>query len=489
MFPYKARSDMRHWAVCGKINYLFLSLYFMRFNPSRLILMLSLFLSSAFNAGAQVFLGDDDDDDETDPPAAVVLDDFFGDEADDRLTKVEPDTVVLLVPDTLVIDTTIDVSDLMLPKWFIATPIVFTHFEKLDSLPPFSRKFSDNPALQWAGVSARRYLQETRQRFYVRYPELVRYNLANLPDPPKQYVAYADPEHAKIVVEEVSISPAPGDTQLSVDTRRKHWIESFNASAQFAQAYNSANWYQGGNSNVNLRLNGIYKVNLNTAYHPNLLFENVIQYRLSLNSAPNDTLRNYSISEDLFQVDSKFGLKAFKSWYYTLTMMARTQFLQNFAPNSHTVKAAFLAPGELNLGIGMTYNFVNPKKTVNFGLSMAPLSYNLKSCLSHRVNETTLGIEEGRRTVSQYGSNLNASLTWNIAYNISYVSNFYLFTDYSYVQGQWDNTINFSINRFLSTQVVVNLRYDSSRKSDTAWKSWQMRELFTFGFNYSFSTI
>lgn len=464
----------------------------MRFNPSRLILMLSLFLSSAFNAGAQVFLGDDDDDDDdTDPPAAVVLDDFFGDEADDRLTKVEPDTVVLLVPDTLVIDTTIDVSDLMLPKWFIATPIVFTHFEKLDSLPPFSRKFSDNPALQWAerGVSARRYLQETRQRFYVRYPELVRYNLANLPDPPKQYVAYADPEHAKIVVEEVSISPAPGDTQLSVDTRRKHWIEAFNASAQFAQAYNSANWYQGGNSNVNLRLNGIYKANLNTAYHPNLLFENVIQYRLSLNSAPNDTLRNYSISEDLFQVDSKFGLKAFKNWYYTLTMMAKTQFLQNFAPNSHTVKAAFLAPGELNFGIGMTYNYVNPKKTVNFGLSMAPLSYNLKSCLSDRVNETTLGIEEGRRTVSQYGSNLTANLTWNIAYNISYVSRFYLFTDYSYVQGQWDNTINFSINRFLSTQVVVNLRYDSSRKSDTAWKCWQMRELFTFGFNYAFSTI
>lgn len=463
----------------------------MTFNPSRLLLLLSLMLSSAFSAGAQIFLGDDDDD--TDPPAAVILDNFFGDDADDKLTKVEPDTIVVkIIPDTLVIDSTIDVSDLVLPKWFIATPIVFTQFERLDSVPPFSRKFSDNPALQWAdrGVSARRHLQETRQRFYVRHPELVRYNLANLPDPPKQYVAYADPEHAKIIVEEISVSPAPDDTQISIDTRRKHWIEAFNASAQFAQAYNSANWYQGGNSNVNLRITGIYNVNLNTVYHPNLLFENTIQYKLSINSAPNDTVHNYNISEDLFQINSKFGLKAFKSWYYTITLQAKTQMLQNFAANSNNVKSAFLSPGELNLGIGMTYNHVNAKKTFNFGLSMSPFSYNLKSCISKRINETTLGIKEGGHFVSQYGSNIEAKFTWNIAYNISYISRFYVFSDYSYVQGDWENTINFSINRFLSTQIIANLRYDSSRKSpDSKWKCWQMKELLTFGFAYSFATV
>lgn len=449
--------------------------------------MLSLLLSSAFTAGAQVILDDDDDDD--DPPAALVLDDFFGDDADDKLTKLDPDTLIIpVIPDTLVIDTTIYVADLMLPRWFVSSPIVFTHFERLDSIPPFSRTFSENPALQWAerGVAARRHLQETRQRFYVNYPELVRYNLADLPEPPKQYVAYADPEHAKIVVEEFKVSPTAG-ADLSVNVGRKHWIEAFNASAQFAQAYNSSNWYQGGNSNLNLRIVGNYNIKLNPAYHPNILFENAIQYRLSINSAPNDTVRNYNISEDLFQINTKFGLKAFKTWYYTLTMQARTQFLQNFATNTNNVKSAFLAPGELNLGVGMTYTLATKK--VNFGLSMAPLSYNLKSCLSDRVNEVSLGIKEGHKTVSQYGSNLEANLTWKIAYNISYVSRFYVFTDYSYLQGQWDNTINLAINRFLSTQVVVNLRYDSSRKSDTAWKSWQMKELFTFGFAYSFATI
>ena len=463
----------------------------MRFDPSRLLLLLSILLSSAFTAGAQVYLGEDDDDLEEDPPAAVVLEDFFGDEADDELTKVEPDTNVVVVPDTLVIDTTIDVSDLMLPRWFIATPIVFTHFEKLDSVAPFSRTFSGNPALSWAerGVSARRYLQETRQRFFVRYPELVRYNLADLPDPPKQYVAYADPEHARIVVEEITVSPAPGDTELSVDTRRKHWIESFNGSAQFAQAYNYAHWYQGGNANVNRRIEGVYNFKLNTAYPPNIMFENTILYRLSLNSAPNDTLRNYNISEDLFQVNSKFGFKAFKNWYYTITLQAKTQFLQNYAANSNNLKAAFLSPGELNLGVGMTYNFTNKPKTVNLGLSVSPFSYNLKSCLSRKMNETALGIKEGHRTVSQYGSNIEAKFSWQIAYNISYSSRFYLFTDYSYVQGDWEHTINFSINRFLSTRVFTHLRYDSSRNSDTAWKCWQMKELLTFGFSYTFATV
>ncbi|MBD5198300.1 MAG: DUF3078 domain-containing protein [Bacteroidales bacterium] len=462
----------------------------MRFDLSRLLLMLSLLLSSAFTAGAQVFLGDDDDD--TDPPAAVILDDFFGDDADDKLTKVEPDTAaVKLIPDTLVIDTTIDVSDLMLPKWFIATPIVFTNFVRIDSVAPFSRTFSDNPALQWVdrGMRARQHLQETRQRYFVHYLDQLKYNLADLPDPPKQYVAYADPEHAKIVVEEVTVSPAPGDTDLKVDTRRKHWIESFNGTAQFAQAYNSSNWYQGGNSNVNLRIAGIYNINLNTAYHPNLLFNNTIQYRLSINSAPNDTVRSYNISEDLFQVNSTFGLKAFKSWYYTITLLAKTQFLQNFPANSNTVKSAFLAPGELNLGLGMTYSHTNPKKTFTLNFSMAPLSYNLKSCLSQRVSEVSLGIKEGHKTVSQYGSNMEVKFTWNIAYNIVYNSRFYVFSDYSYLQGDWENTINFSFNRYISTQIICNMRYDSSRKSDTAWKCWQMKEMLTFGFAYTFATV
>lgn len=333
----------------------------MRLNLSVLILSLTMFAFSSVDARGQVFLGENDDDvkkakvmlgeeedDDDDPQVAVTLDDFFGDEADDKLTTVEPDTTVIAQPDTLVIDTTIYVDDLVLPKWFIAMPIVFTHFERIDSVAPFSLKASENSALNWAdrAVLSRRYLQETRQRFYVSYPELVRYNLANLPDPPKQYVAFADPESASIVVKEVTVSPAPADTELSVDTRKRHWIKAFNASAQFAQAYNSSNWYQGGNSNVNLRIVGAYNVKLNTVYHPNLLFENAIQYRLSVNSAPNDTLRNYSISEDLFQINSKFGFKAFKSWYYTITMQAKTQFLQNFAANSNNVKSAFLSPGE-----------------------------------------------------------------------------------------------------------------------------------------------
>ena len=50
----------------------------------------------------------------------------------------------------------------------------------------------------------------------------------------------------------------------------------------------------------------------------------------------------------------------------------KTQLLNNYKPNTTTLKAAFMSPGELNVGVGMTYNYTNPKKTVTFDASISP---------------------------------------------------------------------------------------------------------------------
>ena len=62
---------------------------------------------------------------------------------------------------------------------------------------------------------------------------------------------------------------------------------------------------------------------------------------------------------------------------------------------------------------------------------------------------------------------------------------------YDYVQGDWENTINFSINRYLSTQMYVHLRYDSSMAAieGTRWHKWQLKEILSFGLQYRFKTI
>jgi hypothetical protein len=326
----------------------------------------------------------------------------------------------------------------------------------------------------------------------VDHPDDVRYNINDLPEAPKRYRAYVDPATARINVEEISVDKKDVVNDVKpLEVKRKNWIHDFTGLVQFSQAYNSPNWYQGGNNNLNAIVNGVYNVKLNQTFHPNLLFENTIQYKLAMNSAPDDSLRNYSISEDLLQINSKFGIKARKSWYYSATLQFKTQLLNNYKKNTRDMQASFLSPGELNIGLGMTYSYETPKKNFTVNASLAPLSYNLKTCINNKIDETTMSIKAGRNIANQFGSNIDCKMVWQIAYNIKLTSTLTAFTDYSYIQGDWENTLAFTINRFLSTQIYVHLRYDSTtaRADDSAWHKWQLKEVLSFGFSYTIGTV
>ncbi len=207
-----------------------------------------------------------------------------------------------------------------------------------------------------------------------------------------------------------------------------------------------------------------------------------------MNNAPDDEMHDYNISEDIFQWNMTAGYKANKRWYYSMNTQFKTQILNNYKPNSNTLKAAFMSPGELNIGLGMTYNYANKNKTFTFDASISPLSYNLKTCTRGRMKETSFGIEEGRKTVSEYGSNAEGKLTWQILENISLRSRLFVFSDYDYIQSDWENTIQFTVNRFLSTQIYVHMRYDSTSPviEDTDWHKFQLKEILSFGFTYKF---
>lgn len=299
----------------------------------------------------------------------------------------------------------------------------------------------------------------------------------------------ADPHKSKLTIKEQGL----GDIHDLYDAKikRRNWLHSFDGALQFSQAYISPNWYQGGNNNLNMLLNTEFNVKLNEAFHPNLLFETSVKYKLAMNSAPEDTLRSYSISDDLFQINSKFGVRAAKRWFYSIQTQFKTQLFNGYKTNTNDLKASFLSPGELNVGLGMTYNYANEKKTFTFDASVSPLSYNLKICANERVDETAFDIIEGHKTASQIGSSGEAKLKWCIAHNITLSTRLFLFSDYSYFQGDLENTLSFAINRFLSTQINVNLRYDTStpRVDGSKWHKLQMKEILSFGFAYNFKNL
>ena len=409
--------------------------------------------------------------------------------------ELQPDSVSVSVSDSLlaVHANDFDIFDqpVNLPDVFFM-PAIYDRYNFFKPLDINENTHAGNEWERWIedyDVLNRRMLM-MRQALFFEHPEIVQYNLATLPEAPAPYVAVLNPTDFSVSVRE-DITPAVAPTVKAEEVKKKHWIRNFKASLQFSQAYVSPNWYQGGNNNLNALAAIIYNVKLNDVYHPNLLFETNAQYKLGMNSAPEDSLHAYNISEDVLQVNSTFGIKAAKRWYYSLTGQFKTQLLKSYTANTNDLSSAFLSPGELTIGLGMTYTYENPKKTFSINTSIAPLSYHLLTCINSKMDPTTYGINAGRKFKNQIGSTVEMTMKWKITYNIALNSHLFVFSDYNSLQADWENTLAFTINKFLTTQIYANLRYDTKTPKipDSKWKKLQVKEIFSIGFAYSFASI
>lgn len=309
----------------------------------------------------------------------------------------------------------------------------------------------------------------------------------DLPSPPvliiddPSFIAFLNKQDVPDVKTDDAVLP-------DVNVKKIHWLHTFNTGLQFSQAFVSPNWYQGGNNYLALLFNFNWNVTLNQVYHPNILFQSDLSYKLALTSNPSGYMHKYTISEDNFQYNLNAGLKAIKDWYYSLNLQFKTQLLNNYEQNSDIRTASFLSPGDLNIGLGMSYNHKNKLNTFQYTLTISPISYNLKTCISDKVNHASYSIPLDKKYKNEVGSNLEFNMDWKITANISYKTRVFMFTDYHYYLADWQNTLSFDINKFLSTQIFVHLRYDGSSDSDTKWKKFMMREILSFGLSYTFST-
>lgn len=377
---------------------------------------------------------------------------------------------------------------------YLFAPLVFEEYLTIDSVKPVIVERGAIPSLkldindEWlkSSIENRRKTLGMRYNAMVQNPQNVQYNQKDLPIPPKTYVIAPNPSKRMVTIEERKYDNF--ETIEAEAIKVRNWIHSFNASVQLSQAYLSDNWYQGGENNINVIGSFVWNVKLNENVYKKLLFENTVQYKVSVNSAPQDSIRGYSISQDLFQINTKFGYKAIKKWYYSATLRFRTQLFNNYEANTHTMKAAVLSPAELNLGLGMTYSTTSKNKALKFDMSLSPLSMDMNICREiKRINPTSFGIDEGKHFKAEFGSNLEAKMSWKICDEVTWSSRLFAFTNYDHIQGDWENTLNFTINKYLSTKLYTHLRYDDSVAKDPSWKYWQFNEVLSFGFNYTFS--
>ncbi len=169
-----------------------------------------------------------------------------------------------------------------LPDFFFS-PAVFCEYIYADTVAPFTPDYSGRPELRWLEEfnAQERTMRNAQRYFFNNHPDKVRYNIALLPEAPKEYHAVLNPEDHTIEIKEVIKDAPMAPTIAAAEVKKRHWIRTFNASLQFSQAYVSPNWYQGGNNNLNMLANIYYNVKLNPEYHPKLLFETTAQVLLA----------------------------------------------------------------------------------------------------------------------------------------------------------------------------------------------------------------
>ncbi|MBO7608831.1 MAG: DUF3078 domain-containing protein [Muribaculaceae bacterium] len=381
----------------------------------------------------------------------------------------------------------------------LSLPLVYTHQQATgDTLitpsttaqcaaDPFALDANDT-WLKEAKSSSER-TNSARYRAMVTQPQLVAYNESSLPEPPKEYEISGDPKRGILTIAPPQVVEPVETTIAEPPVNLRNWLHTFQSSLHFTQAYISENWYQGGEKNLNILADIKWDCNLNQEVHPNWLFNNSLSYKLGIATAPGDSIRDYMINEDNFLFTSQLGYKAVKHWYYSAMLQFKTQFFNNYKSNTRQMTAAFLSPGELNLGLGMTYDHKTPDGNRAITVAIAPLSYNLKICRNiDDIDPTTFGIDAGKHYKHSFGSNIEAKLTWKLHPNIQWISRFYVFTDYSYVQGDWENTFDFSITKYLNTKIYTHLRYDKSTPRHPEWHYWQFKEILSFGIVYRFAT-
>ncbi len=358
------------------------------------------------------------------------------------------------------------------------TPLTFYH-------APANQLLRLNPQ-QEATDSLGTMLDRTLINIYLKRPDLVRDTETHLREVGAPLATQGKPKknHTDIVKEVAPKAIEPDAVPMDiVITRPNFWTIGGDYFLQFLQNYVSSNWYKGGESNYSVLGRLTMLANYNNKQK--VKWENKLELRLGYQTSKGDSVHTLKTSDDLIRYTSKLGLQATKKWYYTIQMVAQTQFAHGYKSNDKKVYSDFFSPFNLNLSVGMDYTVDWLDHKLMGSAHLAPLAFNWKY-VGREELATRYGLDEGKHGMTDYGSECTFDLAWQIAENIKWKTRLWGYTTYKRAEIEWENTITFQFNRYISTNLFLYPRFDDGAKRDDGDSYWQFKEFMSIGFSYSF---
>lgn len=271
----------------------------------------------------------------------------------------------------------------------------------------------------------------------------------------------------------------------------------------FTQTFINQFWSKGGKTSASTLTTFSYDANYSKG---KIKWENGADAKLGLifyiDDNPN-AQRDWHKNSDNFELNSRLGYSAFKEWYYSAEANFKTQFFWGFKNNTEEIpNSSLLSPAYLTFSGGFDY-----KPNKNFSAFLSPLSVKTTFVINPDVDETTFGLKEGKTRKSRIGMTGRVNYSKEVFENISVKTKNSIFINFGFKDEVWqtfklpdfdtETSIDFKVNRFITTQVNFHLIYDKELESkwtegeegnevEKKGTRLQVKEFLTLGLSYKF---
>lgn len=232
-----------------------------------------------------------------------------------------------------------------------------------------------------------------------------------------------------------------------------------------------SNWAEGGEGSLSLLSIFNYDANLRRELAQ---WDNTVNLGYGLvKTGDNDAQK----SEDLIDLISKYGYKAFKSWFYTGRFNFKTQFAPGYNyPNDSVIVSEFFSPAVITLAAGLDY-----KPAEMFSFMISPATGKITIVNNQRLadggafgvepavlNDFGEIIKPGENIRSEFGASVATQFQITFLENMFFKTSLDLFNNYTdknaenrdNVDVDWQSLLSFKVNKFFSTTFATRLIYD-----------------------------
>ncbi len=239
-----------------------------------------------------------------------------------------------------------------------------------------------------------------------------------------------------------------------------------------------SNWVAGGANNVGWQAG----VNYNLTYEKDKdLWENIIILGYGMNNTQGVGNRK---TQDVINLSTNYGRKISENWYASFGAGLISQFAPGYEdgnnPEAQKI-SSFMSPGYVNVGAGFTY-----RPNENFTMTLRPANARFTFVTDKNLQWAgNYGLKnDGDSMLFQFGFLGTAQYKVKLMENINLQNNTSVFSNYldhpERLVLSYSGILNMKINRFVSTNVTLDLLYDHNQIRKT-----QLKQTLGIGFAYN----